>query len=275
MEYWWFAVLLVALAVGLAIFAFWLNKKPQLAYIIVMSASCVLLAYKTCEFCYYRIIDYPEYPVEFSHFSYFLVGATMCTGFKKTRFFSAFATLAAGLGYMLGGVVSPDSMVTTMSSTYYVVLAVIQHELLFFIGLVLMFDIERYRYRDLWIPVLGTALFVGYSLLVYYHYIYPDYINVDKIVIIKIVQGTILSFVIGEENMTLAIQVVTAVGIGLLVVGCMFLFCFLNNKMFDRRARLHPDLPLADSDHGIFPWIRRRYQSYKAKKSGVTASRRE
>ena len=129
-------------------------------------------------------------------------------------------------------------MVTEMSSTYYVVMAVVQHELLFFVGLLLMFDVQRHSYRDIWVPIVGTVAIVGFSLLVYYHYIYPDFIDVEKIVIIKIIKGTIIGYVIGEENLTPAIQVVTSIGVAVLVIAVMMLFLWLNNKMFDKAERL-------------------------------------
>lgn len=268
MKYWWYAVILLVLAVVLTVLAIKLSKRPKLSYIISMTLSCVFLTYKSVEFIYYRIIGYPEYPVEYSQFAYFMMGVTMATGFKKTRFLAAFSSLTGALGYIIAGSISPDSMVTTMSSTYYVVFAVIQHELLLFLGLTMMFNVERYRYRDLWIPVVGSLLFIGYSLLVYYHYIYPDYLNVEKIVIVKIVMGTVIGFVIGEENLTPAIQAVTSVAVILLVVGCMFLLCRLNNKVFDRKekrmAQLGETMPAFD--YGLIYLFKKLWAERKAVK---------
>lgn len=268
MKYWWYAVILLVLAVVLTVLAIKLSKRPKLSYIISMTLSCVFLTYKSVEFIYYRIIGYPEYPVEYSQFAYFMMGVTMATGFKKTRFLAAFSSLTGALGYIIAGSISPDSMVTTMSSTYYVVFAVIQHELLLFLGLTMMFNVERYRYRDLWIPVVGSLLFIGYSLLVYYHYIYPDYLNVEKIVIVKIVMGTVIGFVIGEENLTPAIQAVTSVAVILLVVGCMFLLCYLNNKVFDRKEKRMAQLgeTMPTFDYGLIYLFKKLWAKHKAVK---------
>lgn len=195
----------------------------------------------------------------------------MLTGVKKMRFFAAFCGSAGGIGYLIATILSPDSMVTEMSSTYYVVMAVVQHELLFFVGLLLMFDVQRHSYRDIWVPIVGTVAIIGFSLLVYYHYIYPDFIDVEKIVIIKIIKGTIIGYVIGEENLTPAIQVVTSIGVAVLVVAVMMLFLWLNNKMFDKAERLAAErgttLP-ANDDLGIIPWVKKAVAKRKAKKSG-------
>lgn len=271
MQYWWFSVLVAAIAVGLVALVVWLHRHLRASYIVAMCVGTVLIIYKTCEFSYYRAIGHPEYPVEFSHISYFIIGATMLTGVKKMRFFAAFCGSAGGIGYLIATILSPDSMVTEMSSTYYVVMAVIQHELLFFVGLLLMFDVQRHSYRDIWVPIVGTVVIVGFSLLVYYHYIYPDFIDVEKIVIIKIIKGTIIGYVIGEENLTPAIQVVTSIGVAVLVVAVMMLFLWLNNKMFDKAERLAAErgttLPTND-DLGIIPWVKKAVAKRKAKKSG-------
>ena len=169
MQYWWFSVLVAAIAVGLVALVVWLHRHLRASYIVAMCVGTVLILYKTCEFSYYRAIGHPEYPVEFSHISYFIIGATMLTGVKKMRFFAAFCGSAGGIGYLIATILSPDSMVTEMSSTYYVVMAVVQHELLFFVGLLLMFDVQRHSYRDIWVPIVGTVVIVGFSLLVYYH----------------------------------------------------------------------------------------------------------
>lgn len=134
-----------------------------------------------------------------------------------------------------------------------------------------MFDVQRHSYRDIWVPIVGTVVIVGFSLLVYYHYIYPDFIDVEKIVIIKIIKGTIIGYVIGEENLTPAIQVVTSIGVAVLVVAVMLLFLWLNNKMFDKAERLAAErgttLPTND-DLGIIPWVKKAVAKRKAKKSG-------
>ena len=164
MQYWWFSVLVAAIAVGLVALVVWLHRHLRASYIVAMCVGTVLILYKTCEFSYYRAIGHPEYPVEFSHISYFIIGATMLTGVKKMRFFAAFCGSAGGIGYLIATILSPDSMVTEMSSTYYVVMAVVQHELLFFVGLLLMFDVQRHSYRDIWVPIVGTVAIVGFSL---------------------------------------------------------------------------------------------------------------
>lgn len=271
MQYWWFSAIVGIIALGSGALAAWLHRHIRASYIVAMCIASVLIAYKTCEFGYYRIIGHPEYPVEFSHISYFIIGATMLTGVKKMRFFAAFCGSAGGIGYLIATMLSPDSMVTGMSSTYYVVVGVIQHELLFFVGLLLMFNIQRHGYRDIWVPIAGTAAIIGFSLLVYYHYVYPDYINVDKIVIIKIVKGTIIGYLIGEENLTPAIQIVTAIAIAILAIAVMLLFLWLNNKMFDKTereaAQAGIQLPRTD-DLGIAPWIKKAIDEYREKKKG-------
>ena len=83
--------------------------------------------------------------------------------------------------------------------------------------------------------------------------------------------GASNGYVIGEENLTPAIQVVTSIGVAVLVVAVMMLFLWLNNKMFDKAERLAAErgttLPTND-DLGIIPWVKKAVAKRKAKKSG-------
>lgn len=55
MKYWWYAVILLVLAVVLTVLAIKLSKRPKLSYIISMTLSCVFLTYKSVEFIYSHI----------------------------------------------------------------------------------------------------------------------------------------------------------------------------------------------------------------------------
>ena len=61
---------------------------------------------------------------------------------------------------------------------------------------------------------------------------------VSALTLPKFVMILIIGYVIGEENLTPAIQVVTSIGVAVLVVAVMMLFLWLNNKMFDKAERL-------------------------------------
>lgn len=273
MQYWWVSLILVAIC-AIEVFLVWLLRdKHKLSMIVLFTVACILLLYKTTEFSYYRATGQPEYPVEFSHISYFIVGTTMILGIKKMRAFAGFCCLLAGIGYILGGVLSPDNMVTSMSSTYYVVLAVIQHELLWFCGVLLLCNIDKYSIKQIYIPLIGVAVMIIFSILVYNRIIYSDYSSVEDMVIIKIVTGNIISYLIGEEATTLAIRVVTVICITLASIGALCLYCVVNGKIFKARERRYAllDKKPDDFEMGIIPWLKEYVGKREEKKLSEAA----
>lgn len=274
MQYWWVALLLLAICV-FEVFLVWLMRdNRKVSMIVLFVLACILMLYKTSEFSYYRAMGLPKYPVEFSHISYFIVGTTMITGFKKMRAFAGFCCLLAGAGYILGGVVSPDSMVTSMSSTYYVVLAIIQHELLWFCGVLLLCNTDKFNIKEIYIPLIGVAVMIVFSILVNKRIIYSDYDSVDNMVIIQIITGSIIGYVIGEESLTLAIRIVTVVSIVLVATGALFLYYIINNKIQKAKEKKYAaqGKQPQDFDLGIVYWVKKYLIARKAKVEKLSES---
>lgn len=268
MQYWWVALLLIAICV-FEVFLVWLMRdNRKLSLIVLFVIACILMLYKTSEFSFYRATGQPKYPVEFSHISYFIVGATMLSGIKKMRAFAGFCCLLAGAGYIIAGVLSPDSMVTTMSSTYYVVLAIIQHELLWFCGVLLLCNTDKFNIKEIYIPLIGIAIMIVFSILVHQRIIYSDYDSVDNMVIIQIITGSIIGYLIGEESLTTAIRIVTVVGIVAVATGALFMYYVINNKIRkakEKRKSIEKEYS-QDFDIGIIPWVRNYVSKKEAQK---------
>ena len=83
MEFWWLAVLVWVAAIGLIVLALLLRNNRKLSVQVLFGVSLFLLVFKTVEFACYRAVGKALYPVEFSHISYFVLGATMVSGVKN------------------------------------------------------------------------------------------------------------------------------------------------------------------------------------------------
>lgn len=232
-----------------------MRNDRKTSMIVLFSLSSVLLIYKISEFIYYRIAGIPKYPVEFSHISYFILGVTVVSGVKSMRPFAGICSLLAGVGYIITATFSPDTFVANGSNTYYIVMGVIQHELLFFAGCILMFDIDKYSIKNIWVPIAGIAIMVLFSIAVHERIVYPDYDERDKMIIYEIVTGTILRHVMPAEKITLALRIITAIGIGFASAGLLVGFYSVNKRYFERRENRKIKITGENFQMGLFYWI--------------------
>lgn len=255
MKYWWLSVIIASLCVGSIFLTAFLRKNRKASMTVLFSISSVLLLYKICEFIYYRIAGIPKYPVEFSHISYFILGVGVVSGVKSMRPFAGICSLLAGIGYIITATFSPDTFVSSGSNTYYIVMGVVQHELLFFAGCLLWFDIDKYSIKNIWVPITGIAIMVLFSVAVHERLIYPDYDERDKMIIYEIVTGTILKHVMPVDKITVALKVITALGIGLASAGLIVAFYSVNAKYFERKKLRGDELRGKEFETGIFYWI--------------------
>lgn len=263
MEYWWLALIIV-LAGVLAVFLTWLLRdKRKISIIILFVIGLVLLVYKTIEFSVYRIIGKSMYPVEFSQMSYFVLGFTFVLGIKKMRAYAGFCSALAGVAYIVAGIAAPDSIVSDTSSVFYIVMAVIQHSVLFFCGLLLLCNVDKYKIKEIYVPIIGVAIMVLVSVLIHNGVIYKNFDGTDNMIIIKIITGEIITYVIPSASA--AVKVISAIVIAFVIVGILCLYYVVNSKLFKSREEKGKMLADADFDIGIIPWIR----SYVSKKEAL------
>lgn len=263
MKYWWLSLIIVALCATAIFLTIRMRNNRKISMTVLFAVSTVLLTYKICEFVYYRIAGIPKYPVEFSHISYFIVGVTVCFGIKKMRPFAGISSLLAGIGYIITATFSPDTFVSNGSNVYYIALGVIQHELLFFTGCILLFNIDKYSIKNIWVPIVGIVVMVLFSITVHERIIYPDYDERDKMIIYEIVTGMILRHIMPMENITIALRVITALGIGLAAVGLLFAFYFVNKKYHEHKESKGIQIEGKDFEMGIFYWVGREIKRRK------------
>ncbi|MDE5616213.1 MAG: hypothetical protein K2I78_00325 [Clostridia bacterium] len=258
MKYWWLALLIVGIF-AIETYIVWLMRNNRKACMITLFViSTILLVYKTVEFAYYRIAHKGLYPVEFSHITYFVLGVTVCFGIKKMRAFAGICSVLAGFGYIVAACFSPDSIITEASAVYYIPLAIIQHEVLWFAGCLLLFNTDKYSLKDIWVPLVGVVAMIVFSILVSQRIIYKDFAGYDNMIIIKIITGRIVEYLIGAEKVTVAKQAITASVLIIAAIGIFVSFYFVNNYAFKRREKNGSQIKGADFEIGLSNLILKR-----------------
>ena len=226
--------MLIGILVGETLLAVTLRNYRRISYAMVYVIALFVFAFHVWYFIDQRALH--KYPSEFSHISYFIFSVCVIVGGKKTQAFASFCGMVTGIGFIIGGCFSPASMLTDAENGATLVISVMRHELLWLGGLLLFLNVARFDIKDIWISVVGIALIVGFSFLVHYHYIYPDFVKWDDMVIIKIATGTILGYVIsGELPMWLRVGTVIVI---FAAVACALVGYFkVNNIIYDRRLK--------------------------------------
>lgn len=242
MKYWWVAVIIVLFALLMITCAWLLRKNRKANMITLFVVSFVLLIFKSIQFGIERSVHH--YPIEFSHLSYFILGATVTVGVKKLRPFAGICAFISGLAFVLAGIFSPAPIVRDAESTFNWVTGIIQHEVLFFAGLVIIFNTDKYSIKDIWIPVVGIVIMFIFSVLVYNRVLYPDLAqkNHDSMVIIHVLFGTILKYVLPAGYIVpVWLRVMTIIIEVILLGAILWAFYFVNNKFYDKKLKKYPD----------------------------------
>ena len=191
-----------------------------------------LVVWKTIEFTYYGITNTGTYPIEFSHISYFVYGVIILSSIKKFYFTARIYGLLSGIGYIIGGVASPKTMLTSLPS-YLVIMGYISHMLLLLGGLLTLFRVKRSPLKDIYIIYIFLALTFIFAYLVKIKVFYPDAINLNSLVIMKLIDGSILSYIGLANNEPWLNALIT-----ILVYAVLALFTLImnliNNKTSER-----------------------------------------
>lgn len=242
MKYWWISVIIIAMAALMIVFAWLLRKSRKASMITLFVVSFVLLIFKSIQFGLERSNNH--YPIEFSHMSYFILGATMTVGVKKLRPFAGLCAFISGLGFILAGIFSPGPIYTDAENTFNWVSGIIQHEVLLFAGLVIIFNTDRYNIKDIWIPIVGIVIMFIFSVLVYKRIIYPNLAdkNHDSMIIIYVLYGTILKYVLPAGTEIAVWLRVLSIIIEVILLGViLWAFYFVNNKLYDKKIKKYPE----------------------------------
>ena len=261
--------MLIGILIAETLLAVALRNYRRTSYVIVYLIALFVFVFHVWYFLDQRTLH--KYPSEFSHISYFIFSVCVIVGGRKLQAFASFCGMVTGIGFIIGGCFSPASMLTDAENGATLVISVMRHEILWLGGLMLFLNVGRFKVKDIWIPFLGIALIVVYSLLMYHGFIYPDFAKPQGMVIVKIVYGTILGYVTGGVVPT-GLRVFTIILILAMVIAAMFGFYKGNaavNAARDRRnARIGKKRD--DLELGLFPLA-----VYLFKRAGVFFTKRK
>lgn len=270
MEFWWLAVLVWVAAIGLIVLALLLRNNRKLSVQVLFGVSLFLLVFKTVEFACYRAVGKALYPVEFSHISYFVLGATMVSGVKKLRPFAGLCSLISGVAFVFATTASPNTVYTDAFSVYFMIVSISQHLVLMFAGFLMLFSLDKYRIKDIWISIIGVGVIFVFSALVHKRILYKDFAKWDDMVIIHILTGNILKYLFPPSFvLPIWLRVCTIIFLMSVLVGCFAAYYLVNNKIFDKREKNGNALKDTDYELGIVPLI---LYFVKKKKGGVSKS---
>lgn len=236
MDYYYFSILLASLVIAFSLFVSLIKSEKLVVFILALFSS-VLLIWKTIEFTYYGLTHTGTYPIEISHISYFVFSVIILSGIKKLYFTGAIFAFISGCGYTLAGLVSPKSIVTSLDFPIFV-MGVISHMMLLLGGMLTLFKYSKYDLKYFYFPIIGLILACILAYLAENHYIYPDATGLDNLVIIKLINGSILSYLgVNLDNQLLnwSVTILIFILVGLLI----FLINVFNNYLFKNKVNNH------------------------------------
>lgn len=236
-QYWWAGLLIMILFIGLNLGVFFLRKRPDISYAIAYTIACYLLIYKTIEYIYWQAIGlHIKIPVEFSAMSYFLFGIFITFKIKKFDQFPVFAAILAGTMYSVTFWIAPDSHVAGGESPFLSAMAVVNHHLLYFAGMLMLANVRKFSYKNAWQHVLCTGVLVGYSWLIYSLTSYAE--QVGKPILIEITDGSILNYLATNGSIPTWILPIYYIACVILFGALVCGFYSLNNICAKRRIAL-------------------------------------
>ena len=232
MDYYYFSILLASLVIAFSLFVGLIKSEKLVVFILVLFAS-ILLIWKTIEFTYYGLTHTGTYPIEISHISYFVFSVIILSGIKKLYFAGGIFAFISGCGYTLAGLVSPKSIVTSLDFPIFV-MGVISHMMLLLGGMLTLFKYSKYDLKHFYFPIIGLILACILAYLAENHYIYPDATGLDNLVIIKLINGSILSYLgvdLDNQLLNWSVTILIFVLVGVLI----FLINVFNNYLFKNK----------------------------------------
>lgn len=236
-KYWWAAVLMLMLFITLNVIVFLLRNKPNLSYAISYTIALLLLIYKIGENIRWQVIgDHMNFPVEFSALSYFLFGIFVVFRIRQADTFAVFAAILAGTMYHVAFWVRPDSFLPGGNVSYLLVMAIVNHSLLYLGGMLMLANARKFRLCDCYQSVIGLGLLIAYSWIIH---LYTDYSAVKgKPVIIQITDGTILYRLWPTITLTDGLLTAYYIAFALLVCTLFAVLYIINHTSARRRVRL-------------------------------------
>ena len=223
-----------------------LRKKAALP--VVFFVAVALGIYRGVQFAGYAMAGDSVYPIELSHIAYFTQAAILLSGIPQLQFFAGFFSFCCAVGYFIGAMASPASMMSGLDD-FTIVQGMVIHGLLLFCGIVMLFGIRRYKKRALFYTVLGFVLLYLFAYLVKNDVLYPG-VPKDSYVVLKMFDGSLLNYLFPEMTLTPMIETMTTVGLLLIAFLLSLGLYFANQKFFKGKEENILEC-------GIYPWLKK------------------
>lgn len=228
---WWVGLLVFTVFLALNLIIFLLRNKPKVCYCVAYVIAVYFLILKTAEYIRWQVIGRRlHFPVEISALAYFTIGITLVFRIKKLNAFASFVAIIAGLVYSVTFWFLPENF-TDGSFHDYLIMAIINHHLLYFCGMIIVLNIEKFDLKKFYVVVIGVGLFVAYSWVIH---LFTNYTAVEgKPIIIEVTDGTILSHVF--TSYSTAVKILYIVCAIILFFALLAGFYLLNGLAVKRR----------------------------------------
>ena len=214
-------------------------RKKSFSLPVVFLLSLALALVRSGQFIAYAILGIPTYPIEISHISYFLTCAILLSGIPQLQYVGGFYSFLSGLGYFVGAMLSPSSMMAGLG-TFEFALAILSHSLLFFFGLMLLFGVRRYRKRIFLYTGVSFLAILLFAFLVKEDVLYPG-IPKSSYVILKMVDGSLLTYLFPEVVVTPVLRVATILFLLVAVFLLAVLFYAINRRIYRGKRPIHSE----------------------------------
>lgn len=234
-EYWWMGALIFLLFFAINLTVFLLRNKPRVSYALAYGIAVFLLIYKVGENIYWQSMGkHMNFPVEFSALSYLLFAVFTVFKIKKADEFAVFAAILAGFIYSGAFAVFPDLFAPGGKISYWIAIALLNHHLLYFGGMLMLANVRKYRIRNCYMQFLGIGALIGYSWAIH---LFTDYsAEMGKPIIIQITEGSILYRVFPAESVSDALVVLYYVCAVLMILILLTVFYLINRRCVRRRV---------------------------------------
>jgi hypothetical protein len=254
---------LLAILLGLVgvFLAFLISRKRRLIRILVSLLGMVLLLFKIGETVVFGCQGIFFIPYEVSHLAYYVVPLLLLLGFNGSDYASGALSFVVGMGFLLGAMIKPDSLIYGMS-LYEEIRLLLTHELLFFISLPLLFSFRKFRWWDFGMYGASMALFALYFLLLKFRLIFPSEDFNSYSIVLQVMDGSLVRYLTSDPS--LGLRIFFACGCILLVFLVPFLLFLLANWGFDEKKKKgqleQEEIPLWGR-YGLLPFLKRRKKS--------------
>lgn len=240
-----FRLLSILVALLLSGLAFLLRRKRRFIRILVPTLALLLFLFKIGDTVYLVVSGLYYPPYEISHLAYYVVPLLILSGLPGSDFAAGSLSFIVGVGFLLGAVIKPDSLIAEMT-LYGEVRLLCTHELFYFLAWPMLFSFRRFEKKDYGAFLAMMGCFVVYFLLLRYHVIYPEEDYNPYSIALGVMDGSLVRYLASDPSPFL--QIIFAISCLILVFGVPLGLFFLGRTLWKSRLKkalfIHDELPL-------------------------------